>query len=304
MEAVKNQEILEIKSLKLIFERSGEIIFITDTEGLITYNNPLFTKVYGFTEDEVRGKTARILKSGTLTKEFYETFWATLLKKEMVVGELENKTKDGKLVTVRVSANPILNDDGNIIGFLAIQRDITEEKKIAIALKQKEEMCSVAINSMLDAFGIYKAIRNNDNKIVDFKIEFVNEAACKSNMMSKDEQIGKNLLDILPAHRESGLFDEYCTVVESGKPLIKESFFYEDIFGAKRLERAFNIRAVKFQDGFVASWNDVTEQKKMEIQLRQKIRELELFSKVSVGRELKMTELKKRIRELEKKDSV
>jgi PAS domain-containing protein len=112
---------------------------------------------------------------------------------------------------------------------------------------------------MLDCFGIFSSMRDESGQIVDFRIDYLNRAACESNQMPKQMQIGRGLCEVLPAHRESGLFDEYCRLVETGEPLIKDSLIYEDTYSGKRLIRAFDIRATKLNDGFVASWRDVTD---------------------------------------------
>ncbi|MDG6908320.1 MAG: PAS domain S-box protein, partial [Nitrososphaerota archaeon] len=65
-------------------ETSGEAIFLADVDGIIIFINPEFTRLYGFTSEEVIGKaTPRILKSGKLPPEAYEEFWKTLLNKQV-----------------------------------------------------------------------------------------------------------------------------------------------------------------------------------------------------------------------------
>src|SRR5664279_5157048 len=111
-------------------ECSDEAIFMTDLEGLITFINPGFTNLYGYSSDEVVGKTTpRILKSGKMDEEEYHRFWVSLLSNQTVWGEHINKTKDGRILSVEGSANPILNDRQEIIGFIGIQHDITPRKK-------------------------------------------------------------------------------------------------------------------------------------------------------------------------------
>lgn len=115
--------------LKKAVDNSGEIIFLTDKEGIFTFVNPAFTLNYGFTADEIIGKvTPRILKSGVEDANYYKLFWETLKGGKEKRGELVNKRKDGTLINVEVSATPILDYANNIIGFLGIQRDISERK--------------------------------------------------------------------------------------------------------------------------------------------------------------------------------
>lgn len=120
----------DLLKFKLGIERSGEGIFITDRDGIIIYINPAFEKIYGFSREEALGKTPRILKSGTLPPEVYKQFWGTIQAKEVMSGEIVNRTSDGRLLTAYSSVNPILNEGGDIIGYLAIQRDITENKRM------------------------------------------------------------------------------------------------------------------------------------------------------------------------------
>jgi PAS domain S-box-containing protein len=131
----------EMTKLKLGVERSYEAIFITDTDGKINYVNPGFEKLYGFSRAEAIGQTPRLIKSGTLSPDVYNDFWKTLLSKKVISGEIVNKTKAGKLLNIDGTALSILNDRGEIIGFMGIQHDITEHKQLDEALRRSKEDC-------------------------------------------------------------------------------------------------------------------------------------------------------------------
>ena len=121
----------EINKLRKAVNTSGEVIFITDQSGIIQFINPEFTRLYGYAEDEVVGKaTPRILKSGVMKKEDYEFIWSALESKQFVKKEFVNQSKTGKRIIVEASISPIMDERGNIDGFLAIQLDITERKKL------------------------------------------------------------------------------------------------------------------------------------------------------------------------------
>ncbi len=129
----------EIAKLSKAVMASSEIIFMTDRDGVFTYVNPAFEKLYGYAGQEVVGqKTPRILKSGQMTLSAYVDFWETLLNKQVVNKEIINRARDGRLVTMSISANPILDDEDEIIGFLAIQKDITARKEAERASRQAE----------------------------------------------------------------------------------------------------------------------------------------------------------------------
>ncbi len=136
----ENKQVLnELMKLQKAADTSGEAIYMTDKQGIFTYVNSAFTKLYGFSANEVIGKvTPRILKSGMRPAEVYVTFWKDLLAAKVVKDEHINKTKDGKMLTIDSSVNPILDERGEIIGFLAIQRDITEREKANETIREDE----------------------------------------------------------------------------------------------------------------------------------------------------------------------
>lgn len=90
----------------------------------------------------------------------------------------------------------------------------------------------------MDCFGIYTSIRDESGEITDFRIEYLNAAACENHQLTKEEVIGIGLCELLPNHWESGLFDEYVQVVQTGQPLVKDDLIYEDVYGEERLIRA------------------------------------------------------------------
>jgi PAS domain S-box-containing protein len=137
--AIENARLFEETSkFKLGIERAGDAIFMTDTTGKILYINPAFTSVYGYSATDAMGQTPRILKSGLMGEEDYRSFWKTLLSRNSVTGEIINKTKDGRLVNIAGTNSPILDEKGNILGFLAVHHDITSTKQAEEAIRQSE----------------------------------------------------------------------------------------------------------------------------------------------------------------------
>lgn len=130
----------EIRKLNRAVEATSEVVFVTDRDGIFTYVNPAFTAVFGHQAIDVIGKvTPRILKSGQMVALDYKYFWQQLINNRVVEGELINKTKDGRNIKVEGSSNAILNETGEIIGFISIQKDITKRKQIEEELLNAKE---------------------------------------------------------------------------------------------------------------------------------------------------------------------
>jgi PAS domain S-box-containing protein len=130
--------------LKKAVDSSGEVIFMADREGIITFVNPEFSRLYGYSAAEVVGKvTPRILKSGKVSPEEYESFWKTILSGTVVKTNFVNRTKVGTLVNIEASVNPILDERGEITGFLAIQRNVTDHVALETQFRQAQKMEAV-----------------------------------------------------------------------------------------------------------------------------------------------------------------
>ncbi len=165
----------------------------------------------------------------------------------------------------------------------AIETVVSKSQEVEKKWCGNDERFRTSVENMLDCFGIFSSIRDEKGNIVDFRIDYMNAAACECNQMTKEQQLGKKLCEIFPSHRTTGLFEEYCQVVETNKPLVKESSIYTDVFSKQELSRAFDIRATKLRDGFVASWRDITEKKQVEHQLQDSEQLLERIADTTPG---------------------
>jgi PAS domain S-box-containing protein len=151
-----------------------------------------------------------------------------------------------------------------------------ENAELKRQLHLSHQHFQASVECLVDCFGIFTAMRDETGQIVDFRIEYLNQAACDNNRMPREKQLGCGLCEVLPGHIESGLFDAYCHLVETGEPVVQDSVIFQDTYGGKReMVRAFDIRATKFGDGFVSSWRDITERKRIELQLSQTVSDLQ-----------------------------
>jgi PAS domain S-box-containing protein len=164
---------------RLGIERIDDAVFITDVDGHIIYANPAFERIYGFTVEEALGNTPRILKSGVMPREVYEEFWSRLLNKQIVAGEIINKTKDGRLINVEGSNNPIVDDSDNLVGFLSIHRDITARKRSEETLQHAQEQLEKRVEERTaELERVNKLLKSQFSEL-----EFIKEAFERRNLI-------------------------------------------------------------------------------------------------------------------------
>ncbi|MDY7574639.1 EAL domain-containing protein [Actimicrobium sp. CCI2.3] len=111
-----------------VFDRSGEAIAITDANAVILTVNDVFTKITGYAVSEVVGRDPRMLGSGQHPPEFFEAMWSSLLANGNWQGEIINRRKNGEIYPEWLSINSVNADDGSVINYVSIFRDITAIK--------------------------------------------------------------------------------------------------------------------------------------------------------------------------------
>ena len=133
----------EMKRLAVAVEQSTESIMITSVDGSILYVNAAFEATTGYAAEEVVGQNPDLLKSGVHDALFFEKVWDTISSGKTWEGELTNRNKDGNLYVEEAVIYPIRDDAGEVINYVAISRDITQEMEIEKHLRQQQKMNAV-----------------------------------------------------------------------------------------------------------------------------------------------------------------
>ena len=116
-------------------EESAEAMLITDAQGIITYVNPAFSRMTGYSREEVLGQTPRFLKSGEHEPAFYEGLWQTILKGETWHGEIVNRRKDGSFYNAELNIAPVRAPGGEVTHFIAGKQDVTMRRELEQQLR-------------------------------------------------------------------------------------------------------------------------------------------------------------------------
>jgi PAS domain S-box-containing protein len=121
---------LELKKLSMIATKTRNGVVIANSEGKIEWVNDAFSTITGYSIDEVKGlKPGEFLQKPDVDKEVQEAISVALKKQEGIEVTIQNFTKKGVPYFNNLQITPIFNEDGVLLNYIAIQRDITKEKK-------------------------------------------------------------------------------------------------------------------------------------------------------------------------------
>src|ERR1035437_3946624 len=130
-------------------EGAGAGIVVADREGTIQWINAEFSRMTGYSSEDVVGKSPRVLKSGTHDQSFYADLWRTILSGSAWHGEMVNRRKDGSLYTEEQSITPVVNEHQEVTHFIGIKWDISARKRMEEELRESKER----YQSLIDGLG-------------------------------------------------------------------------------------------------------------------------------------------------------
>ena len=207
-------------------DASGEAIFMTDQNGIFTFVNNAFIALYGYEKVDVLGKTTpRILKSGQQTPEQYRLFWQNLSNKQTTKGEWINRTKDGRMLSIEGTANPILDTKGTIIGFLAIQRDVTQQRNLENQIRQSQKMESLGT--------LASGVAHDFNKLLGI---IMGHASLVERFKDEPERFSESINTILGATRRgASLVRQMLTFARKSEAEIRPLLMNDSIIELQKL---------------------------------------------------------------------
>lgn len=150
-QVVKSKKSLD--SSKLVFDEyvraieMNNIVTKSDLRGKITYINENFTKITGYTQEEVMGKPHSILRHPENPKSLFKDMWETIQNNQIWQGIVKNKKKNGDYYYVDAVIVPIHDVSGKVIEYLGVRHEITE------LMDQKEYLYTLSMTDPLTLSG-------------------------------------------------------------------------------------------------------------------------------------------------------
>ena len=119
---------------------ASSIVSKTDPKGRITYANDNFSKISGYSKEELLGKSHNIVRDEHMDSEVFRDLWKTIKGGDIWQGRISNKAKDGSIYYVDATIMPIFNDKGKIEEYIAVRYDVTEQVATLEYMESKERL--------------------------------------------------------------------------------------------------------------------------------------------------------------------
>jgi PAS domain S-box-containing protein len=142
----------QLRKLSQAVEQSGNTVIVMDRNGLIEYVNPKFTQVTGYSPEEAIGESPIALMNGFGTTPDFsqDEWWLTVNAGRIWHGEFQNHRKDGSLFWESATIAPVHSRDGEVINFVEIKQDISEQKILQDQLQKQNDYLSILHQLTLD----------------------------------------------------------------------------------------------------------------------------------------------------------
>ena len=136
-----------LKQYKEAIEKSN-IVSRTDTAGVITFVNDEFCAISGYSKEELIGKNHNIVRHPDVNSSKFQLLWDTIKSKNIYKATVKNLAKDGSAFYVNTTVIPLLDENENIVEYIAIRFDVTKEVFYKRELQQKKSEFEALSNSL------------------------------------------------------------------------------------------------------------------------------------------------------------
>jgi PAS domain S-box-containing protein len=245
-------------------EAAANAIVITDRDGIMVWVNPAFTRLTGYTAEEMVGQNPRTLQSGQHDRSFYENLWKTILSGCVWRGEVVNRRKDGSLYTEEMTITPVLSTEGSISHFIAVKEDISARKQAEEELRRAEEKYRHIFENAV--IGIFQTTPDGRYLSLNPKLAHMYGNSSPEERMAEVTDIGRQAY-VNPSVRE----EFKRRVEEQGEVSGFEYQVYRK--DGSKMWLLENARAVRDSNGktlyYEGTVEDISEHKQLEDQFRQ-----------------------------------
>lgn len=252
-------------------------VAFSDTNGILTYVNPSFLKMWGYADEgDVLGRSAA-------------SFWHTPEKIREVKdalrhdgcwsGEMVAVRSDGTLFNVELSAAIIADDDGSPLCMMASFVEVTERHKAEAAIAERERRYRTLVEAMAEGVAIHELVLGDAGNAVDYRIIDINPAYENHTGLTREQALGKLSTELYGTPKAPYL-DVFAPIALNGGHYDFETYF-------PPMDKHFRISVFSPAPGqFATIFIDISQNKRHEEELRrseEKFRQLLEHSPIAIA---------------------
>jgi PAS domain S-box-containing protein len=237
--------------IESLVESSPDHIIALDRNMNYLIWNKKSEEYYGLKKEHVIGKNVLEVFPSAHNTPAYDHF------RRVLRGETVHIPASSESSKYEIYLLPVKNEKGDISTILWIEHDLSKEIESEKQFKEQAQLLETVFNASADGIILFRVVRDSENSIVDYEVVMDNAVTQKWNGRTL---AGMKYVQLFPAVRQTGVFDAYNNVMQTGEPLDTE-IFYE----GEGLKKWYRITAVKLDnDQLVATAEDITARKNAE----------------------------------------
>jgi len=197
--------------IDLFLDCTADGICMVDMENRFIRVNQMYTKIFGYTEEDIIGKGIYEFPNSDIVNDIIESVKRGEAFSDMVT---QHYHKDGTILDIAVSYSPFRNSCGEIIAVLAIFRDITEHVNIERELNRTRELYKLITENTTDMIKVY----SKDKQIV-----YASPSHKEGIGYSPEQLIGKTVYDLMVPEELEHFERVYQRLVETEEPQLLQT---------------------------------------------------------------------------------
>ena len=247
-----------------LLAHSDDKMNVTAPDGTILYESASVERLLGWTSAELIGTNAFDLIHPDDAAAVQEQMNRLIAQPgHAVLMDVRLRHRDGRWKDFETIGHVRVTKRGPEI--VSNSRDVSRRKAAERSARASEERFRTVAATMPDGFMLFRSVRDDAGSIVDFEWDYTNEAGAALVNRTHEDLLGSRLLAEMAELPDVVLFRELVRVVETGVPLRREFTHRDEV-----CPRTYRCQAVRVEDGFAATFSDITEAHVAQQELRER----------------------------------
>jgi len=234
----------------------------TSSAGILTFVNQHFCDYFGLNAQDLIGKDFFSFFPEPERERLIYQYASFTIEDPVRTYELPFNGPDGQEHWLYWVERAIFDADGHNIGFQSMGQDITEQKQLRLRLEASEAQFRATVDHLAEGIALLNEIRDENGKIVDFHVEFMNSFGRK---LFSNEFVGTKASEVVAYFAPGNdLLDRLIRSSQTGETLFLERLDLDPRIGGFTDPTSIEITVTSFSDKLIFGWRVITERVRAE----------------------------------------